>query len=150
MARSRRRGRAASSDHTVIFVVGGAVIAVLLFIVVFGPKIGLFGDDKNENRGRELSTDNYLKKGSSSVSRNTFSFEATVDSIKTKGKARLVQVSTTEDNKRIPLFVPADASLSSNINENSSYLFTVKGCNGTTSQGEEVKGVLIIIDAEPK
>ncbi len=150
MARSRRRGRATSSDHTVIFVVGGAVIAVLLFIVVFGPKFGLFGDDKNENRGRELSTDNYLKKGSSSVSRNTFSFEATVDSIKTKGKARLVQVSTTEGNKRIPLFVPADASLSSNINENSSYLFTVKGCNGTTSQGEEVKGVLIIIDAEPK
>ena len=150
MARSRRRGRTASADHTVIFVVGGVVIAVLVFIVIFGPKFGLFGANQNENQGRSLPASDYLKKGSSSVARNTFSFEATVDAVKSKGKARLVQVTTTADNKKIPLFVPADSDLSSNINENSNYLFTVQGCNGTTSLGEEVKGVLIIKDAVPK
>lgn len=152
MARaSRRRGKSSSADHSLIFIVGGVIIAILLFMVVFGPKLGIgFGDDENKVQGKPFPVAAYCSKGSAAVSRNTFSFAATVDSVQTKGKARLVKVRTEDGNKSLPLFVPADAKLKNNINENSSYMFTVKGCNGTLSDGEEVKGVLIITAAEPK
>lgn len=145
MARSRKKRRKSGSTPLMIGL-GVGVILLAAFVFVFIK----MRSEKAVRPGGTFSTTEYISKVSSTAG-NILQFKAEVKSVDAKGKRRFVDV-LTEDNVRIPLLIPEDAALDSNVRASMTYLFTVESCDGeykdADGQVKPVKELLIVKSVE--
>lgn len=143
MARSSRRRKGKSKGNQPLIITIVAVAAVIVGALFFKSKSS--GTDMADEN---FSTEQYLRRGSAAVG-NTYRIKANVAEVNSHGSSRIIQI-LTDDNRRLGLYVPSGTQLQANVRKGLDYVFTVKGCNGTTSDGTPVKGVLVVTQAEAK
>lgn len=145
MARSRKKRRKSGSTPLIIcFGVGIILLAVFVFLFINARS------SQAERPGGTFSEKEYIS-GVSSTAGNILKIKAEVKSVDALGKRRFVEV-LTEQNMRIPLLIPEDAALDSNVRASMTYLFTVESRNGefTDEEGRvtPVKELLIVKSVE--
>lgn len=82
---------------------------------------------------------------------NSYVFDGRVENIETLGNDRLISISLPDNpDERLPLLVPGNVRLKVNLTRGDRFLFEASCRTGRTASGEQVKGVLIVKNAETK
>lgn len=82
---------------------------------------------------------------------NTYVFDGIVESIETIGSDRIVSISLPDDpNEYLPLLVPGNANLQVNLSRGDRFLFETSCRTGRTADGGQVKGVLVVKNAQSR
>ncbi len=144
---SRKKGK----QNLVPVFIGVSIIAVLALIMGSGVlKKG------SAARGLEPTPNfrvaEYRQDGSRFASSgNVYVFDGRVENIETIGNARLVSISIPENpDERLPLLVQGDTKLRVNLTRGDRFIFETTCRTGKTSEGQQVKGVLIVRNVETK
>ena len=82
---------------------------------------------------------------------NVYVFDGRVENIETVGNERLVSISIPDNpDERLPLLVPGDVKLRVNLTRGDRFIFETTCRTGKTSDGKQVKGVLIVKNVETR
>lgn len=150
MARRARKGNKKGSGLQPLFIGIGAVVVAA---VVFGSGLMKKG---GAVRGNEPTPNfriaDYRRDGSRFVATgNSYVFDGRVENIETIGNDLMLSVSIPDNpDERLPLLVPHSVHLKVNLTRGDRFLFEASCRTGRTESGEEVKGVLIVKNAETK
>ncbi len=146
MACSRKKRRKSGSSPLIVIGIGVVIILLAAFILFIKMRSG-----ESVRPGGGFSGKEYTS-GVSSTAGNILQIRGEVKSVDAKGRRRFVDV-LTEDNVRIPLLIPEDAALDSNVRASMKYLFTVESRDGEYKRPNEqevtpVKELLIVKSVE--
>lgn len=99
---------------------------------------------------QDFSIREYRNDGSRmAVPGNRYFLEGRVENIETLGNSRMVAVSLKNNrNERLPLLVTKDTRLSVNLTRKDVFLFEVECRTGRDAAGNEVKGILVVKNAD--
>lgn len=145
MARKRTRKKSGSPGGVMTLIIALAVAAVAYFLYLsLKPERSVAGATS------EFSVSKYRYEGSGlAVPGNRYRLEGCIENIDTVAGARIVTVSLNNSKReRLPLLVPADCRLSVNLTRRDSFIFTTECRNGRSADGSEVRGILVVTDAE--
>lgn len=152
MARSARKSsKRGKSNLQPLFIGLGAIVVVAL---IFGSGILKKG---NTPSGYVVTPNfriaDYRKDGSRfAAAGNTYVFDGRVESIETIGNDLLVCISIPDNpDERLPLLVPEKVKPKVvNLTRGDRFIFETTCRTGRTATGEQVKGVLIVKNAETR
>lgn len=149
--RAHRRGRGSGKGRSQIpLIVAGGVAVALVGAICW--KVGIFSG--RGARGLEPTPNfrvaDYQRDGSRFASSGSeYVFDGRVESIETVGNARLVSISIANNpGERLPLFIPGDVKLRVNITRGDRFLFETTCRTGKGAHGEQVKGILVVRNAQ--
>lgn len=151
MARRSRKGKknGSSSKTPILIGIGAAALLGLVFGSGILKKEGKpHGNAVNAN----FRIADYRRDGSRFASSgNSYVFEGKVENIETLGNDRIVSISMANNpDERLPLLVPGHVKLKVNLTRGDVFLFETSCRTGRTEDGGQVKGVLIVKNAETK
>lgn len=131
---------------TTPLIMGGLCVLVVLLVgmLFFKPSSGSGTD--------QFSIAKYRQDGSRFASTgNRYILEGRVESIESHGNMRVVAVSMSNNrNERLPILVPGEVKLQTNITRGDSFIFDVSCRTGRNAEGQEVKGILVVNDVKTK
>ncbi len=147
MARSSRRGRGKKMNTTPLIMGGLCLLVVLLVGMLFFKPSSRSGTEP-----QRFNIAQYRQDGSRFASTgNRYILEGRVESIESHGNKRVVAVSMSGNrNERLPLLVPGEVKLQTNITRGDSFIFDVSCRTGRLADGQEVKGILVVNDVKTK
>ena len=133
-----------------LMVGGGALAAVVLLMVSGMFKDG--GSVRGKTPTPNFRVADYRRDGSRFASSgNSYVFDGRVENIETIGNDRIISISIPDNpDERLPLLVPAHVKLKVNLTRGDRFLFETSCKTGRTAEGEQVKGVLVVKNAETK
>lgn len=151
MARSARKSsKRGKSNLQPLFIGLGAIVVVAL---IFGSGILKKG---NTPSGYVVTPNfriaDYRKDGSRfAAAGNTYVFYGRVESIESIGNDLMVCISIPDNpDERLPLLVPEKVKTKVNLTRNDYFIFETTCRTGRTATGEQVKGVLIVKNADTR
>ncbi len=105
---------------------------------------------RSSGKPQDFSIREYRNDGSRmAVPGNRYLLEGRVENIETIGNSRIVSIALKNNrNERLPLLVTKDTVLDVNLTRKDSFLFEVECRTGRDSSGNEVKGILIVKNAD--
>lgn len=127
---------------------------MVIGVVVLLAGVGFFFASpfgkRSSGKPQDFSIREYRNDGSRmAVPGNRYLLEGRVENIETIGNSRIVAVSLKNNrNERLPLLVSKDTILKVNLTRKDSFLFEVECRTGRDSSGNEVKGILVVKNAE--
>lgn len=145
MARRRSRKTKGSAKILLPMVIGGMVLLAGVGFFFASPSV-----KRSSGKPQEFSIREYRNDGSRmAVPGNRYFLEGRVENIETIGNSRIVAVSLKNNrNERLPLLVRKDTVLKVNLTRKDSFLFEVECRTGRDASGNEVKGILIVKNAD--
>lgn len=148
-ARRARHSKKKGGAAALLLILGGVGVAALIALLGSGVL------RKSSVRGLEPTAHfriaDYRKDGSRFASAgNSYVFDGRVENIETIGNDRVVCISLADNpDERLPLLVPAQVNLRGvNLTRNDRFIFQVSCRTGTTPEGEQVRGVLVVNKVE--
>lgn len=145
MARRRSRKDKNSKAALLPLILGSAVL-------VGGIGYALFASSDIRTLGtpQDFSIAEYRNDGSRmAVPGNQYVLEGRVENIETIAENRIVSISLKNNPKeRLPLFVPKEKKLNVNLSRKDTFLFQVECRTGRDASGNEVKGILVVKNAD--
>ncbi len=133
-----------------LVIIAGAVL-VLAALLGSGVLKGRGGARESEPVASFRIAD-YRRDGSRFASAgNTYVFDGRVENIETIGNSRIVSISIQDNpDERLPLLVPGDVRLRANLTRGDHFIFETTCTTGKAQDGSQVKGVLIVRNAQSK
>ncbi|MBR5879371.1 MAG: hypothetical protein IKY91_07425 [Akkermansia sp.] len=131
-----------------------ALLAMVIGAVVLLAGVGFFYASPSGKRSsgtpQNFSIREYRNDGSRmAVPGNRYLLEGRVENIETIANNRLVSISLKNNrNERLPLLVPSDTKLNVNLTRKDNFLFEVECRTGRDAAGNEVKGILVVKNAD--
>lgn len=144
-----RRARKKKSMQPVLLGAGALVaVAVVCMSGVFSKGGGTRSSDPTPN----FRISDYRKDGSRFASTgNSYVFDGRVENIETLGNDRVVSISIPDNpDERLPLLIPGYVRLRVNLTRGDRFIFETSCRTGQTSEGEQVKGILIVKNVTSK
>lgn len=133
---------------------GVVAAAVLVLAALLGSGVLKKGGSSREVEATADSfrIADYRRDGSRFASAgNAYVFEGRVENIETIGNDRIVSISIPNNpDERLPLLVPGDAKLRTNLTRGDRFVFETTCTTGKAPDGSQVKGVLIVKNAQSK
>ncbi len=133
---------------TTPLIMGGLCVLLVLLVgmLFFKPS------SRSGTEPQKFSIAQYRQDGSRFASTgNRYILEGRVESIESHGDTRIVAVSMSNNrNERLPILVPGDVKLQTNITRGDSFIFDVSCRTGRNAEGQEVKGILVVNDVKTK
>lgn len=152
-ARRARRGGGKRKGKMNLIPLFGGIGTVVVVALILGSGILKKGSGA---RGMEPTPDfrisDYRMDGSRFASSgNVYVFDGRVESIETIGSSRVVSISIPDNpDERLPLLVPGNVHLRTNLTRGDRFLFETTCRTGRTADGKQVKGVLVVKNVENK
>lgn len=147
MARRSRKGKN-SKTNTQPLLVGIGALALVVICILLWPSKTTRSIEPTPN----FRVADYRHDGSRfAVSGNTYIFDGRVENIETIGNDLIVSISIPDNpNEMLPLLVPAQVRPKVNLTRGDRFIFETSCRTGRTADGEQVKGVLIVKNAETR
>lgn len=126
------------------------IIGAVVLLVGAGFFFSSPSGKRKQGKVQEFSIREYRNDGSRmAVPGNRYLLEGRVENIETIGNSRIVAIALKNNrNERLPLLVPKDTVLDVNLTRKDSFLFEVECRTGRDSSGNEVKGILVVKNAD--
>lgn len=129
------------------------IIAAVAVVAVAGLFMsGIFTKTRGLEPTPNFRISDYRRDGSRFASSgNSYVFEGTIESIETIGNDRVVCISIPNNpDERLPLFIPGNVRIRTNLTRGDRFLFEASCRTGMSSDGSQVKGVLIVKNVETR
>ncbi|MBQ4614754.1 MAG: hypothetical protein IJB31_07510 [Akkermansia sp.] len=130
----------------------GIVVTLAVVVLLVGIGYLLMSPSKTNTLGKpqHFSIRDYRNDGSRlAVPGNHYVLEGRIESIETIGNDRMIAISMKNNrNERLPLLVTKDTHLSVNLTRNDYFIFDVECRTGRDASGNEIKGILVVKNAE--
>ncbi len=151
--RSKRRGgrgrKKGGSNMTVLGVIAGAV---LVLAAVLGSGVLKKSGVREAEPETSFRIADYRRDGSRFASAgNTYVFDGRVENIETIDNNRIVSISIPDNpDERLPLLVPGNVRLRTNLTRGDRFIFETTCTTGKAQDGSQVKGILIVRNAQSR
>lgn len=145
-ARRARRGKKKAQKVSMQPVIIGAVAIVAVAMLYFSGIFKKSGSSRSNEPTPNFRISDYRRDGSRFASTgNTYIFDGRVENIETIGNDRIVSISIPNNvDERLPLLIPGSLNLRVNLTRGDRFLFETSCRTGSTPEGEQVKGILIV------
>ena len=143
---SRRRSRKSKGGNATWL-----LITIVALVVVLGGAyfVKSLSGSTTLAKPQNFSIREYRNDGSRmAVPGNHYLLEGRIENIETIGNNRLISVALKNNrNERLPLLVTKDTKLDVNLTRKDTFLFNVECRTGRDAAGNEVKGILVVKNA---
>lgn len=148
-SRRARRGKKNGKANLKPLIIGAGVVITGALVLASGVlKGGSSGRGKTPTPGFSIA--DYRRDGSRFASTgNSYVFDGRVESLETIGNDLIICISLPGNvDERLPLLLPGNVRLKTNLTRGDRFLFETSCRTGKTPDGKQVKGVLIVKNAE--